>query len=235
MAVRWTDDQKKVIETRGKDILVSAAAGSGKTAVLVERIVQRITDPSDPVSVNELLVVTFTRAAAAEMKERLSDALEKRMEDAPGDPVLVRQAALLPQANISTIDSFCQWLVRQYFFLLDIDPDLRIADQGEDLLLREDCLDRTLTEAYERKEDSFRQLMDSMSRDMNDRAVRDMILDIFDTYDSLPWPERDLTALMEEYDGSIRDIAGQEWFVSWGERTGKELQHYAESLKLAAA
>ena len=235
MAVKWTDDQKKVIETRGKDILVSAAAGSGKTAVLVERIVQRITDPSDPVSVNELLVVTFTRAAAAEMKERLSDALAKRMEDAPEDPVLARQAALLPQAHISTIDSFCQWLVRQYFFLLDIDPDLRIADEGEDRLLREDCLEQMLAEAYEENTKDFRRLMDSLSKDMNDRAVRDMILDVFRNYDSMPWPERELARLMEEYDGRVRDLSAQSWFISWGESVQYELEKYAESLQLAAA
>ncbi len=235
MAVSWTEEQKKVINTRGKDILVSAAAGSGKTAVLVERIVQMITDPSDPVPVTSLLVVTFTRAAAAEMKERLNDALAKRMEEEPENPLLAQQSALLPQAHISTIDSFCQWLVRQYFFLLDIDPDLRIADQGEDLLLREDCLDRTLTEAYEEDRNDFRLLMDTMSKDMNDRAVRDMILDIFKTYDSLPWPERDLTLLMKSYDGSIRDMEGQEWFVSWGKAARSELEHFAESLRLAVS
>ncbi|MBQ6362237.1 MAG: helicase-exonuclease AddAB subunit AddA [Lachnospiraceae bacterium] len=235
MAVSWTEEQKKVIYTRDRDILVSAAAGSGKTAVLVERIVQRITDPSDPVSVTSLLVVTFTRAAAAEMKERLNDALAKRMEKDPENPLLAKQAALLPQAQICTIDSFCQWLVKQYFFLLDIDPDFRIADQGEDLLLKEDCLDRALSEAYEKNDNDFRQLMDCMSKDMNDRAVRDMILDIFDTCESMPWPERTLEALMQEYDGSVRDLAGQSWFLSWGQSTRIGLMSFADSLKMAAA
>ena len=106
MAVTWTEEQKKVIELRGRNILVAAAAGSGKTAVLVERILSRLTDPDDPVNVDELLIVTFTRAAAAQMRERIGQALKARLQETPENVHLQRQLTLLHYAQITTIDSF---------------------------------------------------------------------------------------------------------------------------------
>ena len=131
----WTEEQKQVIESAGQNLLVSAAAGSGKTAVLVEHILQRIQNPAEAVNINELLVVTFTRAAAAEMKERISAGISLRLEKEPENRHLQRQISLLPQARISTIDSFCAWLVKNYFFELDIDPDFRMLEEGEEKLL----------------------------------------------------------------------------------------------------
>ena len=126
MGITWTEDQKKVIELRNRNILVSAAAGSGKTAVLVERIMEMVCDEAHPVDVDRLLVVTFTRAAAAEMKSRLSKALSECINERPDDANLLRQQLLLPRASIGTVDSFCGELVRQNFHKLDIPPQFRV-------------------------------------------------------------------------------------------------------------
>lgn len=115
MSVAWTEDQKKVIDTRGKNLLVSAAAGSGKTAVLVERILTLITDQTHPVDVDRLLITTFTRAAAGEMKERIGKALLARLEEDPGNEWLQRQEALVSRAQITTIHGFCLYVIRNYF------------------------------------------------------------------------------------------------------------------------
>ena len=115
MSVAWTEDQKKVIDTRGKNLLVSAAAGSGKTAVLVERIIRILTDADHPVDVDRLLIVTFTEAAAAEMKERIRGAIEKELENRPEDVHLQRQATLIHSAQITTIHSFCLSVIRVAF------------------------------------------------------------------------------------------------------------------------
>ena len=121
--MKWTDKQQKVIDTRDRNILVSAAAGSGKTAVLVERIIKMITDEENPTDVNQLLVVTFTRAAASEMKERIREALEKMEENNPNDLNVQKQLSLIHNANISTIDSFCARVVKDNFDKIDLDPN----------------------------------------------------------------------------------------------------------------
>ena len=144
MGVSWTEEQQKVIDTRNCNILVSAAAGSGKTAVLVERIIQRITDKNNPVDIDELLIVTFTRAAAGEMKERIRQAIEKKLEENPEDEHLQRQSTLVHHALITTIDSFCSYIVKNYFHLIDLDPSFRMGDEGEMRLLQADVADAVL-------------------------------------------------------------------------------------------
>ena len=136
--MKWTTEQQKVIDLRDRDILVSAAAGSGKTAVLVERIIQRITDKKHPVDIDRLLVVTFTKAAAAEMRERIGAAIEAQCEQYPEDMHLRRQSALLHNAMITTIDSFCLFVVRNHFEEINLDPNFRIADEGEMKLLEQE-------------------------------------------------------------------------------------------------
>ena len=135
MEVKWTKEQEQVINLRDRNLLVSAAAGSGKTAVLVERIIKRITDIDNPVDIDKILVVTFTKAAAAEMRERISDALEALREDNPEDENLQRQSTLIHNALITTIDSFCLFAVRNHFGEINLDPNFRIADTGEIKLL----------------------------------------------------------------------------------------------------
>ena len=144
MGMTWTDDQRKVIELRDRNILVSAAAGSGKTAVLVERIIKIITDKEHPVDIDRLLIVTFTNAAAAEMRERIGNALENALKEQPDDEHLQRQLSLLHNAQITTIDSFCLYVIRNHFHEIDLEPNFRIGDEGELKLLKEDVLSKVL-------------------------------------------------------------------------------------------
>ena len=162
-----------MIEARNCSLLVSAAAGSGKTAVLVERILRRITDEKAPVDLDRLLVMTFTHAAAAEMRERIGEALEKRLEEDPGDRNLERQAMLLPHAKITTIDSFCLGLLREHFHELDIDPGFRMADEGELLLLQGDVLKALLEDCYQESDPEFLRLADCYASGKTDSGLDD--------------------------------------------------------------
>ena len=187
--MQWTEDQKRVIEFRGNHLLVAAAAGSGKTAVLVEHVLSQIQDPVDPLNVNELLIVTFTRAAAAEMKERLRSRMEDLLTMDPSASYLHRQISLLDQAHICTIDSFCQWLVKNYFHYLDLDPDFRILDEGEATLMKEDVLDRMMERHYQEKNPDFLHFMDAYASGKGDKTVREMIQRLYRFSDSAPWPD----------------------------------------------
>ena len=153
--MEWTDDQKKVITLRDRNILVSAAAGSGKTAVLVERIIGRILDKNHPVDIDRMLVVTFTNAAAAEMRERIREAIEKELVKDPSNENLLKQSSLVHHAKITTIHSFCLYLIRNYFHHIDLEPDFRMGEEGELNLLREDVLSELLIEKYEEGEEAF--------------------------------------------------------------------------------
>ena len=148
MSVSWTDEQQQVIDLRKRNILVSAAAGSGKTAVLVERIIHMITDAAEPLDIDRLLVVTFTNAAAAEMRERIGAAIEAALLNAPESEHLQRQLTLLHNAQITTIDSFCLYVIRNHFHEIDLEPGFRIGDEGELKLLREDVLGAVMEQNY---------------------------------------------------------------------------------------
>ena len=152
---KWTTPQKNAIEARDSNILVSAAAGSGKTAVLVERVIQLITDVNLNVDVVKLLIVTFTNAAAAEMKSRIAKALLKIIKENQNDTNAHRQHALLPNAKISTIDSFCIGLVRENFFKLDIEQDFKILDNSENAVLEKTAMDEVLDFLYENGGEDF--------------------------------------------------------------------------------
>ena len=182
MAVKWTDEQKKVIEYRNRNILVSAAAGSGKTAVLVERIVKKITDEKNPVDIDRILVVTFTKAAASEMKERIGVAINKLKEDNPEDMNLDRQMTLLHNAQITTIDSFCLFVVRNHLEAINLEPNFRIADTGEIKLLEMDVLAEVFEQNYAKDDsDAFLAFVDAYSGKRNDQAVRDMVSKLYHT------------------------------------------------------
>ena len=144
MAISFTPEQQRVIELHHCNILVSAAAGSGKTAVLVERIIQMVCDGEHPVDVDRLLIVTFTNAAAAEMRERIAAGIAARLAQNPESEHIQRQATLLHNAQITTIDSFCQYVIRSYFHRLDLDPSFRIGDEGEIKLLKKDVVQELL-------------------------------------------------------------------------------------------
>ena len=197
--MKWTSEQQKVIDFRNRNILVSAAAGSGKTAVLVERIIKRITDKEHPVDIDKLLVVTFTNAAAAEMRERIGNAIEKQLEEYPEDENLRKQQTLLHNAQITTIDSFCLFVVRNHFEEIQMDPNFRIADQGELKLLELDVLNEVFEKEYEKQTDAFLQLVDAYSDKRSNKAVKDMVAKIYRQSASNPWPKEWVESLVQPY------------------------------------
>ena len=150
--MKWTEKQQQVIDSRNRNLLVSAAAGSGKTAVLVERIISMISEGTHPLNIDQLLVMTFTNAAASEMRERIGAAVEKKLKEDPGNEHLWLQSALIPQAKIMTIDSFCLYVIRNYFHTIDLAPNFRIADEGEMKLLKQDIAHQ-IVEEYHRQKD----------------------------------------------------------------------------------
>ncbi|MFD2370502.1 helicase-exonuclease AddAB subunit AddA [Brevibacillus sp. GCM10020057] len=186
---QWTDEQWQAITRRGSNLLVAAAAGSGKTSVLVERIIRRIMDETEPIGVDQLLVVTFTNAAAAEMRHRIGDALRKALKEDPHSAHLRRQLALLQRATITTLHSFCLGILRQYYYLIDLDPDFRIADQLEGELLRQDVLEEQLESWYEDDAD-FHALADMMLDGQDDQVLATLLLRLYEFSRSHPEPER---------------------------------------------
>ena len=169
--MRWTEKQQQVIDSRERNLLVAAAAGSGKTAVLVERIIQMISEGEHPLDIDKLLVMTFTKAAAAEMRERISLAIEKKLSKNPEDSHLQMQSTLVHHAQITTIDSFCLGLIRDYFNLLDVDPGFRIGDEGETLLMKADVMEQMLEEYYEKEDAVFEQFVDTYATGRSDNGI----------------------------------------------------------------
>ncbi|EWG12524.1 helicase-exonuclease AddAB subunit AddA [Cytobacillus firmus] len=196
----WTDDQWKAIMAKGQDILVAAAAGSGKTAVLVERIINKIIEDDDPINVDELLVVTFTNASAAEMRHRIGEALEKAINDNPRSAHLRKQVSLLNRASISTLHSFCLEMIRKYYYMTDIDPGFRIADETEAQLLRDEVLEELFEEEYGKEgNEGFFALVDTFTNDRSDTALQDIIRDLYDFARSNPSPDQYLDSIVEMY------------------------------------
>ncbi len=186
MDVIWTEEQKKVIELRRRNILVSAAAGSGKTAVLVERIITMLTEAENPVSVDRLLIVTFTEAAAAEMKERIRAAIEKKLEEYPDNVHLEQQATLIHNAQITTIHSFCLSVIRDHFHVIDMDPGFRIGEEGELKLLRHDVLERLLEKYYDAGSSEFLDFVSAYGGGRDDRKIEELILKVYEFSRSYP-------------------------------------------------
>ncbi|MBT2735098.1 helicase-exonuclease AddAB subunit AddA [Bacillus sp. ISL-7] len=207
--VTWTDDQWKAIMSKDRDILVAAAAGSGKTAVLVERMIQKILSKEDPMNVDELLVVTFTNASAAEMRHRIGEALEKAIDEDPWSRHLRKQLSLLNKASISTLHSFCMEVIRKYYFLIDVDPGFRIADETEAQLIRDEVMDELFEEEYGKKDNvAFFNLVDSFTSDRSDAALMDIVRSIYDFARSNPLPDQYLKSIIRMYDVSaINNLA----------------------------
>ena len=180
MAVKWTKEQRQVIDLRDRNILVSAAAGSGKTAVLVERIISMITDEKNPVDVDKLLVVTYTEAAAAEMKERIAAAIEKKLEESPGNLNLEQQASLIHSAMITTVHKFCLSVIRDHFHVIGIDPSFRVGEEGELRLLKQDVLDEMLEEHYAKDEEEFREFVEKYGTGRTDKKIEELILQLYE-------------------------------------------------------
>ncbi|MGB7998725.1 MAG: helicase-exonuclease AddAB subunit AddA, partial [Anaerobacillus sp.] len=206
---RWTDEQWEAIAARGQDVLVAAAAGSGKTAVLVERIIRRLADENDPAEVDRILVVTFTNAAAAEMRHRIGEALEGRLKEDPSSLYLRRQLSMLNRASISTLHSFCTEVIRRYYYEIDLDPAFRVADQTEAALLREEAMEELFEEHYSQKEnEAFFDLVDRYSSDRSDVDLQQLVERLYHFSSSHPWPEQwllDSVKMYEEADGKEFD------------------------------
>ena len=198
MARNWTKAQSDAIYGRGGEILVSAAAGSGKTAVLVERVISLLTDDKNPIPADRLLVVTFTNAAANEMRQRISQALDDMMQRDPDNSFLFQQHLLLSKSSICTIHSFCSEVIRDHFQLLDLSPDFRIADETELGLLRSGAMEETLEKYYSSGGEAFTRLAEFFCY-KDDRALVDAVLEIYDFIRSHPFPLRWLKEKRELY------------------------------------
>ena len=236
MGVSWTTEQQQVIDLRNRNILVSAAAGSGKTAVLVERIVKIITDKNHPVDIDHLLIVTFTNAAAAEMRERIGNAIEKALDEQPGDEHLLRQLTLIHNAQITTIDSFCLYVVRNHFHEIDLEPNFRIGDEGELKLLREDVLDRVLEQNYEEPSEAFSDFVEGYASGRTDAALNEMILQLYEFSRSYPWPEKWLDSFVGAYRIETREeLDRAEWLAPLTENICFVLKDCEQLLKQALA
>lgn len=186
--MNWTDDQQQIIEARNCNLLVSAAAGSGKTAVLVERIIQMVSDKDAPIDIEDLLVVTFTKAAASQMKDKIAKALEKRLDEEPDNEHYLNQVNNIHRANIMTIDSFCFQVVKEHFHKLGLDPAVHVGERGELELLKMEVLEKVIEKYYETSED-FVAFSEAHSNDKDDLPIEECILDIYDICSSYPQPK----------------------------------------------
>ena len=213
MGVTFTKEQQQVIRLRNRNILVSAAAGSGKTAVLVERIITRLTRDEKPLNVDELLIVTFTEAAASEMKERIQSAIEKALEEEPDNLHLQRQATLIHQAQITTIHKFCLSVIRDYFYTIDLDPGFRVGEEGELKLLKRDVAEAVLEAAYEEGDAAFVNFVESFAIGRDDRKLEELMLQLYEYSRSYPNPKRWLDSCAEQYNVQSVEELEQKPFV----------------------
>lgn len=228
MAARsWTPAQRQAIEARGGTVLVSAAAGSGKTAVLVERLLGRLTDPERPVDIDRVLVVTFTKAAAAEMRSRLGAALSERIAADPRNLRLQRQQLLLPGAAISTIHGFCAALLKEQAHLLDISPDFQVAEQAQAVLLQEEAMAETLEAQYAAHSEDFAALASLLSSGRSDAGLSQAVKKLYQFVQSHPFPDR---WLREQERAYARILPAAD--TPWGEQV---LRFAGEALQAAGA
>lgn len=236
MGVAWTEEQQKVIDLQDRNILVSAAAGSGKTAVLVERILQKIVRKENPLDIDRLLIVTFTRAAAGEMRERLLKALESRLAAEPENEHLQRQSALIHHAQITTIDGFCSYVLRNYFHTIGLDPAYRTADEGELKLLKAETVQEVLEEAYAEDSPEFVNFVECYARGREDGNLEEMILRLYEFSMSYPWPEEWLADCRKSYDlESWREAEASPWMECLRQEADKLLLEALEITEESAA
>jgi ATP-dependent helicase/nuclease subunit A len=227
---QWTKEQQQAISARGQHLLVAAGAGAGKTAVLVERIIQRITDAVDPIDVDQLLVVTFTNAAAAEMRERIGAAIAAQLAAHPDNARLARQLALLGRASIATLHSFCLDLLRQHFHRLELDPSFRIADITEAELLRTDVLEKLFEEQYQAGDEEFLRLVDAYGGTHDDGQLQAIILQLDNFAGSHPDPEGWLQRLPQLLSDAQ---ARSQWLSALGDLVRRQLGQARSALLTA--
>jgi len=210
--VKWTKEQLQAIEKTGNNILVAAAAGSGKTAVLVERIINKIINQK--INIDEILVVTFTNAAASEMRERILEAIYKKIEEDPENNHLQKQINLIGRASICTIDSFCLDVVKNNFYEIDISPNFRIADNSELELIKQETLEELFDKKYEIEDKDFLKLLETYTTYSSDEPLKELILNIYNFIQSHPFPNEWLEKQVEKYNLEEKlevDFSETEW------------------------
>lgn len=231
---KWTDEQLSAIETRNCNLLVAAAAGSGKTAVLVERIIRIITNEENPIDIDRLLVVTFTNAAAAEMRERIADAISKELEKNPNLKNLQRQLTLLNRANITTMHSFCLDVIKSNFHRIDLDPSFRIGDQTEGILIKNEIIEEVFEDKYDDEDREFTDLVEAFSSYKNDDNLKDLVLDLYNFTMSGPWPERWLNDSTESFKiNTLQELNESKWVKVLNENIKIEIQGYIKMMEKA--
>ena len=232
--MQFTTEQQKVIDLRDKNILVSAAAGSGKTAVLVERILGLVLDEKNPVDIDRLLIVTFTNAAASEMRERIGNAIEAKLVSQPENEHLQRQSALLHHAQITTIDSFCLFVIRNNFNEIGLDPGFRVADSGEISLLKQDIINEVFEELLENEETgaAFGKLLETLAFRGKEKVLEDTVLKIYNFSQSFPWPKEWLEERYHDYLVE-KDIEDTLWGKLWQEEITEKLEQLGKRVQAA--
>ncbi len=215
MAVTFTEEQSMAIGLHGRNILVSAAAGSGKTAVLVERIVRMVCDENHPVDIDRLLVVTFTNAAAAEMRERIAAGISKRLSENLKSVHIQRQSTLLHNAQITTIDSFCLFLLRNHFNEIGLDPAFRIIDEGEAKLMQRETLEELMEASFASGSEAFRYCVEYFCYGGRESVLEQHILNLSRYAASFPWPSRWLEERKEDYGASSVDELCRSPYALW--------------------
>ena len=203
--VKWTKEQKQVIDSRNTNLLVSAAAGSGKTAVLIERIIELVLDEKNPIDINKLLVVTFTKLAASEMRERVSKAIEKKLEENPENEHLQKQLMLLSGADITTIDSFCKDVLKSYAHLVNLDNNIKVIDPSENEVLAKEVMQELFEELYENNDENFLRLVDLYVKKNTDEGLLQLLLNVNNFVNSHPFPDIWLNEKAEFFNTSTKD------------------------------
>ncbi len=213
MGIAFTKEQQQVIDLRDRNILVSAAAGSGKTAVLVERIITRLTKDKEPLDVDRLLIVTFTEAAAAEMKERIHMAIEKALEEDSDNVHLQRQSTLIHQAKITTIHQFCLSVIRDYFHTIDLDPSFRVGDEGELKLLKKDVVEKVLEDAYKEGKPEYLAFVEGFASGKTDTKLEELILQMYEFSRSFPNPNSWMDFCVTQYEVNSPEELNEKPFI----------------------
>lgn len=238
MGMKFTEDQQRVIDLRNCNILVSAAAGSGKTAVLVERIVELVSgsgcDSAQAVDIDRLLIVTFTNAAAAQMRERITKALSDRVEAEPDNEHIKKQLMLIHNAKIMTIHSFCLYLIKNHFNDIGLDPDFRTADEGEIRLLKQEVLSELLEEQFALGRQEFTDCVEYFAYDGREKRLEELIEQLYTFSGSYPFPEKWLRQHRMDYHvETFEELVKTEWFAGMMQEISALLQECKEQEKAA--
>lgn len=231
---KWTNEQLNAITTRECNLLVAAAAGSGKTAVLVERIIRIITNEDNPIDIDRLLVVTFTSAAAAEMRERIANAISKKLDENPASKNLQKQLTLLNRSNITTMHSFCLDVIKNNFHKIDLDPSFRIADQTEGILLKLEIIEELFDDKYDENNEKFIKFLEAFGNYKSDESLKELVLKLYDFTMSGPWPKKWLEKSSEYFNIDTLDELDKTPWVNVLKQSMKiELESYIKMMDKA--